>query len=316
MELHPFESELPAHIGALVAIWNAACGPKLAITQRGATFNTRPVTGGTLAGRFAVLDGRPAGFALAKSMPGTQAVGPAGLGWADAVAVAPEHQRNGVGSALMDWAEGWLVEAGHTRARLGGSLRPFAPGLPDALGTEGYFRGRGYDNGGKVDFDLSADLEGYRTPGVRMAGDCAVRPAVPGEEGELAAFLEREFPGRWAFEFGEALRSGSRISDYVILVTSRGFDGFLHTTYEDSYWPLDRVFPQRMPHPWAQVGPLGVSRDLRGAGYGGSLMDGALRHLRGQGIRGCVIDWTGLVEFYGKFGFKPYTKYIMMAKIL
>jgi predicted N-acetyltransferase YhbS len=151
---------------------------------------------------------------------------------------------------------------------------------------------------------------------VRSATGCEVRPAQPGEDEALLAFFRREYPGRWQFEYEEALRNGSRITDYAILITAAGIDGFAHMTLEDSYWPLDRVFPWRLPRPWAQLGPLGVSRRLRGQGYGGRLMDGALRHLASLGIRGCVIDWTDLLGFYARFGFEPYNKYVMLQKTI
>jgi len=70
----------------------------------------------------------------------------------------------------------------------------------------------------------------------------------------------------------------------------------------------------RLPKPWGQLGPIGVSKDARGKGYGGALLDAGLRYLRDQGVRGCVIDWTDLVDFYGKFGFKPYREYAILAK--
>jgi predicted N-acetyltransferase YhbS len=68
--------------------------------------------------------------------------------------------------------------------------------------------------------------------------------------------------------------------------------------------------------PWGQLGPIGVSKDVRGKGYGGCLLDASLLHLHMRGIRGCVIDWTDLVNFYGKFGFKPYREYAMLGKEL
>jgi predicted N-acetyltransferase YhbS len=70
----------------------------------------------------------------------------------------------------------------------------------------------------------------------------------------------------------------------------------------------------RLPKPWGQLGPIGVSKDVRGKGYGGALLDAGLGYLRDQGVRGCVIDWTDLVDFYGKFGFKPYREYAILGK--
>jgi predicted N-acetyltransferase YhbS len=59
-----------------------------------------------------------------------------------------------------------------------------------------------------------------------------------------------------------------------------------------------------------------VSQERRGSGYGGALLDTGLSRLRDAGVAGCVIDWTTLLDFYGKFGFKPFRQYEMLAKVL
>jgi predicted N-acetyltransferase YhbS len=51
-------------------------------------------------------------------------------------------------------------------------------------------------------------------------------------------------------------------------------------------------------------------------GHGGRLLDAGLRRLRDHGVAGCVIDWTSLLTFYGKFGFAPQRVYEMLGKRL
>jgi GNAT superfamily N-acetyltransferase len=132
---------------------------------------------------------------------------------------------------------------------------------------------------------------------------------VPG----LRTFLESEFPGRWRYEFEEFCRNGERISDYTLLWSDQGIEGFCLLTFEDSIRPLDRFFPWTLPQPWCQLGTVGVSSKRRGQGLGAVLMDGGLRRLRDSGACGCVIDWTTIVDFYGKFGFTPYREYVILA---
>jgi predicted N-acetyltransferase YhbS len=316
MEFAAFDAGSAAHITTLTNLWNAACGPDLALTERGVAFNTQAVTGGSQVGRFALVDGRPVAGVLASTLPGDTAAVPEDMGFIDALVVHPEQQHQGLGTILLKWAEAWLARQGCVRVRTGASIRPFVPGVPVALGTEPFFRRLGYDNPPDHVWDVAADLAEYRSPAASEQPACTVRPCTPGEAPALLRFFQREFPGRWRFEFEESLRHGSRPSDYLVLLTERGIDGFAHTTWEDSYWPLDRVYPHRLPRPWAQLGPLGVSADLRGQGYGQVLIDGALRHLALAGVRGCVIDWTHLVDFYAKFGFAPYRKYVMLQKIM
>ena len=47
-----------------------------------------------------------------------------------------------------------------------------------------------------------------------------------------------------------------------------------------------------------------------------AFLDAGLHYLHSRGVAGCVIDWTGIVDFYGKFGFKPSRAYWMFGKTL
>ena len=318
MQLHPLDLGADKHIAAIASLWNAACGPDLAITERAARFNTLPTAGASQEGRLAVQAGRPVGFVLASVLTADPITSPPDMGWIDSIAVRPEQQQQGVGRALLDWAEEWLRSQGCLRVRLGGSLRPFAPGLPSGLYSEPFFRARGYENRpqGKTDWDVARRLTGYTARSARLGQPAECRPAHPGEEGAMVAFFESEFPGRWRFEFQEHLRGGGRISDYMVLVASRGVEGFCQLTFEDSLRPLDRFFMNSLPRPWGQLGPIGVARSCRGGGLGGLLLDAGLSRLRDAGVDGCVIDWTSLLDLYGKFGFQPFRRYEVLQKQL
>jgi predicted N-acetyltransferase YhbS len=92
--------------------------------------------------------------------------------------------------------------------------------------------------------------------------------------------------------------------------------GFCRLTLSDSERPIERFYPQRLPQPWGQYGPLGLSKGVRRQGLGGYLIDAAACHMQSLGVDGCVIDWTSLVELYGKFGFKVYNQYISLFKMI
>ena len=59
-----------------------------------------------------------------------------------------------------------------------------------------------------------------------------------------------------------------------------------------------------------------MSAGLRGQGFGSALLDAGLRRLHNNGVNGCIIDWTGISEFYAKFGFSKYRQYWHMMKTL
>lgn len=317
MLLEPFDVADPAHSAAMVVLWGDACGPELAVSPRLAGYNTRPATGALQAGQLAIHAGQPVGFVIASALLDDPDTSPQ-MGWMDAIAVTPGLQRQGIGSELLAWAENWLARHGCTRVRLGGSLRHWAPGLPVELGADSFFRNRGYRERADAPYvwDVARDLGNYHSDLRPLTSGVEIQPAQPGQEDALLSFLSREFPGRWRFELIESLRERGRISDYVLLWTERGVDGFCRLTFEDSERPVERYYMHRLPRPWGQLGPIGVSRNCRGKGYGAALLDAGLRYLRDSGVRGCVIDWTSLLEFYARFGFEPYRQYVILLKQL
>jgi GNAT superfamily N-acetyltransferase len=317
IQLIPFDPASAGHVDSAVAIWNRACSPDLAISARFMRFNTGLPSGARQAGRLAAVAGEPVGFVLASRLTDDPTVAASDQGWLDAIAVDPTHQRAGVGSALLAWAEGWLADEGCRRLSLGGSLRPFTPGLPVTLGSEPFFRRHGFQAGDDAtSWDVAANLAGYAAPAWLPQVDAVVRPGRVGDEAALLTCLRREFPGRWRYDCQEFLRSGGRISDYMLLWTERGVDGFCMLTFADSVLPLERFYPYRLPRPWGQLGTVGVSEECRGRGYGLAVVDAGLRRLHANGVNGCVIDWTAIVDFYGKFGFRPYREYRMLRKDL
>lgn len=295
-------------------LWNAAAGPALAFRPGFVEYNTQPMPGLVQAGRLAWIEGQAAGVALASAV----AEGPfRGQAWVDLLAVAPQFQRRGVGSALLGWAEDWLAGQGGVELHIGGSLNPFAPGLPVELGTQGFFRVQGYDvDVQNVEWDVARSLKEYQTLYPRPLPGADLRLLQPGEEGELLAFLQREFPDRWLYEVDQFFRIGGRATDFMVLRTEIGLDGFCWMTLADSARPLDRFYMRGLPEPWGQLGPLGVGAGCRGKGYGGAMVDEAICHLKTRGVDGSLIDWTDLLGFYAHFGYQPYRQYLMLNKRL
>ncbi|NMB68098.1 MAG: GNAT family N-acetyltransferase [Chloroflexi bacterium] len=308
----PFERN-PETCRQIADLWNAAAGPDLAFGAQFVAFNTQPMPGLAQAGRLAWEGGCLAGAALASHVA---AEGPfQGEAWLDLLAVAPGEQRRGIGSTLLAWAEGWLAGQGGRSVHVGGSLNPFAAGLPADLNTQDFFFKRGYAvDEPPHEWDVVRSLKDYRTLYPEPPPGADLRPLKPGEEHELIAFLQREFPGRWLYEVEQFFRIGGHAGDFMVLRTEIGVDGFCWMTVADSARPLERFYMHGLPRPWGQMGPLGVGAGCRGKGYGGALIDAAACHLQACGIDGCLIDWTSLLNLYGKFGYRPYRQYWMLNK--
>lgn len=320
MNLKTFDVTDSSQRAAATAIWNAASGADLSFTERFMRYNTDPGywdgKGRLQAGRLALHDGAPVGFALASVLREPYGQAPYG-GHVDAIAVAPAHQRRGVGGVLLQWAEGWLREQGCDSITPGASARTFVPGPPEELGSAAFFQRHSYavNPGYGWCVDMSHDLAHYTTPPTATkAGGVWARPCEGDDVEPMLAFLRREFPGGWAYDAEEHFRAGGRPTDYIVVLSERGVEGCCAVTFEDSRHLLDRFYMHRLPRPWGQLGAVGISADRRGQGYGAVLVDGGLRHLRAGGVRGCIIDWLVLIDFYAKFGFGVFRKYAMLRK--
>lgn len=305
-------------IQEIVNLWNMACGNDLAITQRLVTYNLRPNPGGDQIACIALHNGQPIGFISTSYLNDPTVVAPHS-GWIDAIAVAPDQQRQGAGTALLQWAEAWHYQKGTQMLTTGNSPRPFAPGVPEELNSVGFFNHHGYGSeAGLVRqyWDVAADLSTYTPPPSVREIDGLIRPAQQRDYEAILEFLQREFPDRWRYEFERSIAEGTRIADYMVLWTERGVDGCCVLTFEDSQHPIERFYPYRLPRPWGQLGSIGISEDRRGQGFGAALIDAGLRRLHNNGVNGCVIDWTNLLDFYAKFGFTPYRHYLTLSKWL
>jgi len=307
--LIPFTS---SHYSDVIRIWNAASHPDYPINERFLAYNIIPATGEMIDGRIAIVKDEPVGFVLVCAVDGGS------LGWVSAIAVHPSAQRQDIGSELLVWAEGWLKAHDCKRIRIGGSLRPFLPGLPYVMRDNAkFFEKHGYQSPVRqpYEYDIARSLKDYQSIYPKPANANLV-PMNCGEENLLLDFLHREYPGRWEFEAQEFVKNDGRAADYLLLHVDGEVEGFCRLTLPDSERPIERFYPQGLPQPWGQYGPLGLSKAVRGQGLGGYLIDAAAVHMQSLGVDGCVIDWTSLVELYGKFGFKVYNQYISLFKMI
>lgn len=310
MELLPFDSTDDTHLARALALWNDAHDPRLPLSEKFLRFNLQPAPGVRRAGCFALAGGQPAGFVLASAFPDAPPALHPESGWLDAIAVATAFQRQGIGSALLAWAHEWLAGQGMRHVLAGGGLRPFTPGVLADGPAEGFLRARGYTPGETPHvWDVARNLRDYTPPDRLQEVPAAVRPAQPGQEQLLLDFLAQEFPGRWHWDAATLLADGGRISDFMLLWTAEGVQGACRLTFEDSSWPIERYYPYPLPRPWGQLGFIGVAAHLRGQGMGLALLDGGLRRLHSNGVNGCVIDWTSLLDFYAICGFQPFQKW-------
>jgi GNAT superfamily N-acetyltransferase len=322
----------PATVGAcaqeVVRLWNICLGDAFPLDE---TLFRQQVLPGQDASLLLIArrdsDGVLAGVVLAKlwSEVGQCVEGRRSTGYISFILVAPSERNKGLGGKLLDLAEGWCRDRGASSVRLGSDNRHFFPGLPmdnlpRSVAASTFFSKRGYVLD-RIESDLIADLAvidlpsspeaAFSTPGYHFSL-CSreLRPAV-------LAFLSRAFPGRWYREISEAFAVGMADEDLALALRDGAPVGFARLCTGASAYISPGLFWRSLlgASPGA-LGPIGVDPSCRGQGVGIGLLRGSLAALKGRGIRNTVIDWTSLVEFYGKLGFAPWKQYACMGKPL
>ncbi|WP_026495846.1 GNAT family N-acetyltransferase [Butyrivibrio sp. WCD3002] len=217
--------------------------------------------------------------------------------WITMLAVREEYRGCGVGSVLLDASVKKAKELGIKEVVLGMEFRNLFSGIPapDDAKKE-FFKKAGFILGEKDHYDMSANMQENFVPDEFDASKCVgyhVKRMEPQDADKVLGFLLREFPDRWHFEIDQYIKTGGDLKQVFLLIQESDGDvvGFSMT---HDYGDADRS---------GGLGPIGIGSSVRGKKLGGLILTKALIGLREQGVRETCIDWTGLVDFYGKYGF-------------
>jgi GNAT superfamily N-acetyltransferase len=263
---------------------------------------------------------RLAGFALAKRFrrPFLGCEKFQGTGWLALLAVHPDFQRRGLGRKLVGRAEAYLKVQGADRVVLGGSFHHALAGVPERSPARALFAACGYDVGPKVVWDVQRDVRSFAMPD-RVGEDLAAaevsgRMVVsrygmsvdPEATAALFEFLHAEFPGRWTRDVAFALSRADSAGHVATLEDGDRVVAFaqVHTSGSPGALRWHGFDPDV-----AAIGPVGVAERYKGKGLGLAIVALATEHLKRMGARRVVIDWTDLLEFYGRLGYEPWLSY-------
>ena len=241
-----------------------------------------------------------------------------GKGWITAIMTDPDYRRQGIGSRLLREARTYLARFWPEDVALGSDPSHFFPGIPfECREALAWFARRGARLGGPACDLLNADVPAFAHPPKALEAFAAnpgvsYRPATGADLPAVQAFMQAEFPGRWAWEIERHIALGARPEDIMLALENDRVIGFARIHCPEStrfgpgtYWaPL---FPGRN----GGLGPMGVAASVRGRGLGLALLSASIAELRDRRIDSSVIDWTVLVPFYGLVGFRPWRWYTM-----
>lgn len=222
-----------------------------------------------------------------------------------------------VGVDMMAYAKKTLRLRGIDKMVFGQDCRHFFPGCPtdcprlrDFLVVEGFV-----ETGEAV--DLENDLAGYQPDPEHAAklaaAGATVAPLTDDKVPQLKTFLKREFPGRWTHDTMAKVEAEGSCGFVKVLMIDGEVEGFAVTQDATHKVPIaGACWKHDLGNGWGTLGPIGISRGLRGKGLGDALLSSSLGMLKSQGVRRCLIDWTTLVDWYGKHGFVPNRTYLSM----
>ena len=263
------------------------------------------------------VSGRLVGFAATQVLrPETK---PNAQGGIQMIFVAPDQRRQGIGRALVNNALDWLKKAGMKSALLGGAgMLRLWPGIPEEFpDSKKFFKKMGWEKFNRC-CDLVRDVRNYQIPPSLLQlmdqEEVDLHPACAEEIPAILEFERQQFPG-WYREYAYKTALGEHAEILVAWQKEKGVVGTLLMFSPGSkLLSVNLVWKLLLGEDVGGLGAVGVHEDERGRGIGLALVSWGTEVLMQRGVRNAVIDWTGLVDFYGKAGYKPWRWYATSSK--
>ena len=315
--------EYQGDMASLLALWQAALGDTWPMREdllRGMLTDHRFYRAGD---HFVAVEGeRVVGFV------GTQ-VDRSGKdvqersGGISVVLVHPDRQRRGIGTRLHEAALKHLRQVGVSALRLGGGgAYRFWPGIPtDLPDAYAFFAACGWPlDPEQRSCDLVRDLSDYQMPAAmraRLAQEqVTIRPAQQSEVEDVIAFETEHFPG-WAAGFVYMAELGDFQNMLIAVDQRKGIVGTLMLHTPTSRWlGANITWKTLLGNSLGGISAVGVAASERGRGIGIGMVAVGSEVLRDRGVGNCHIDWTRIVDFYGKLGYTVWHEYWMSTRSL
>jgi GNAT superfamily N-acetyltransferase len=309
--------DLVKDLSALPALWNRRWGALFPLDDRLWEQNTigDPLHFRADGCAVAMQNKQLTGFVGIKMPPSTPAWSGQSptTGWISVLLMEPGNEK-ALAPRLIRHAVQQLQNAGMQKINYGSDPAHFFPGVPDTDETLlKQLTSFGFQPAGTA-YDLFRELNDYILPERALealqASELQIKPCSTPLVPALISFLEETFPGRWLYDTQRRLQVEPDASDILILTDNHVVYGFVHVYHRGSRMIGPNVYWRGvMGHAYGGLGPIGVAQSVRKQGLGFALLCYAVQHLKNLGVRSMAIDWTDLVDFYGKIGFTPWRTY-------
>lgn len=245
-------------------------------------------------------------------------------GWVGAIAFEPTPSGQEAARLVLNTAIGWLAAKGRKRIHYGSDPAHLFPGVPvEQTAHQHLLKEVGFTLSEHEVVDLVRDLVDYRVPAEveetlhRWEGVYEIRSCTAEEVAALRRFLQREFPGRWYYETERRLQVEETPHDILLLMQGEEVVGFCHTFHRGSRQIGPSIYWRSLlGEAYGGLGPIGLAHSTRGKGLGLALLCKGVEYVQTQGASRMAIDWTDLVDFYARIGFRVWKRYRYASLLL
>lgn len=119
------------------------------------------------------------------------------------------------------------------------------------------------------------------------------------EKDQVLEFIKSNFSNRW---YLDCLKHAPH--NFIYRKEKEEIIGFLRIASVEDKYLVNGLNTYKRYNKLYAIGPLGIKEAYHHKGYGKELVQFAIHYAFEKGASDCVVDWTGLVEFYKKCGFK------------
>ncbi len=264
----------------------------------------------------AILDDKLVGFIIGKIWQEEYKIEAYdNVGWVSLIYVDPHYRKRGIGSNLLKKVESEFELLNKSTINIGRDYSDFFPGLPIELKDSlDWFIKRGYENPGST-YDLVCKNKGKMA---LVNSNYIFRIATVDDKDNIMEFLHNNWPGRWTKEILDYWNNGGTGRECVICLDDKKVCAFAKLGYPSTNEQQisNSLTWRNCFSALGGIGPLGVDKEYRGRHLGYDIVAFAKNVLIDAGVTDIIIDWTGLIDFYKKFGFEIWKSYYYLTKKL
>lgn len=221
-----------------------------------------------------------------------------------------------VGEKLLEVLHNSFSDTAVSSIHFGKDMDHLFPGLPQQFESLlPIFMAQGYRHEGTA-YDLMHDVKYQASFEIERKSQYLIREAHTHDAEALQLFFNNHFPGRWAEEFSSIHKKGSPEVKFFLAFENHRIVGFCRLNAANAHQIVGQLQWQNLYPNLMGIGPLGVIKTHEKQGIASHLIETAMAEAYRSQASHIVIDWTGHIDFYERFGFRVSQRYSALSKTL